>query len=121
MINVDTNILVRALAGTLNREEAGVLSQEPWGISAIVLWELERLHQRGRLRYSIDAEPLATLVDNVHVWPLSQRICLATRNLDFPGDPADQLIAATSIVHQAPLVTRDMQLLRSDKVPLALR
>jgi predicted nucleic acid-binding protein len=35
------------------------------------------------------------------------------------GDPADELIAATSLVHGVPLVTRDRALLASKVVPLA--
>jgi PIN domain nuclease of toxin-antitoxin system len=34
-------------------------------------------------------------------------------------DPADQLIAATSVVHGVPLLTRDRTLRRSKIVPLA--
>jgi PIN domain nuclease of toxin-antitoxin system len=39
--------------------------------------------------------------------------------LDVAGDPADELIAATSVVHKVPLVTRDRALLRSKRIPLA--
>jgi PIN domain nuclease of toxin-antitoxin system len=39
--------------------------------------------------------------------------------LDFRGDPADEIIAATSVVHRAPLLTRDRQIRRSKVVPLA--
>jgi predicted nucleic acid-binding protein len=35
------------------------------------------------------------------------------------GDPADELIAATSVVQRVPLVTRDRGLRRSKLVPLA--
>ena len=41
--------------------------------------------------------------------------------LDFRGDPADELIAATSVVHNVPLVTRDRSIRRSKVVPLALK
>jgi PIN domain nuclease of toxin-antitoxin system len=39
--------------------------------------------------------------------------------LDIQGDPADELIAATSAIHNVPLVTRDRALLKSKVVPLA--
>lgn len=35
------------------------------------------------------------------------------------SDPADELIAATSLVHNVPLLTRDAKLRRSKVVPLA--
>ena len=34
-------------------------------------------------------------------------ICQKSSELDFASDPADEFIAATSIVHRIPLVTRD--------------
>lgn len=34
------------------------------------------------------------------------------------GDAADELIAATSVVHQVPLLTRDRSILQSRLVPL---
>ena len=39
--------------------------------------------------------------------------------LDFDGDPADELIAATSVVHGVPLLTRDRKIRTSKLVPLA--
>ena len=39
--------------------------------------------------------------------------------LDFNADPADHLIVATSIVHDVPLMTRDVKIRRSKLVPLA--
>ena len=38
---------------------------------------------------------------------------------DFKGDPADELIAATSVVHDVPLLTRDSVMRQSKIVPLA--
>jgi len=39
--------------------------------------------------------------------------------LDFDSDPADEIIAATSVVHRVPLVTRDRTIRRSKLVPIA--
>jgi PIN domain nuclease of toxin-antitoxin system len=39
--------------------------------------------------------------------------------LDFASDPADELIAATSVVERIPLLTRDQKILKSRMVPLA--
>jgi PIN domain nuclease of toxin-antitoxin system len=37
------------------------------------------------------------------------------------NDPADELIAATSLVHRVPLLTRDRKLLKAKVVPIARR
>lgn len=46
-------------------------------------------------------------------------VCQKSTELDFASDPADELIAATSIVHRIPLVTRDKKIRRSKLVTLA--
>jgi PIN domain nuclease of toxin-antitoxin system len=55
----------------------------------------------------------------VHTWPLTLEVSRAIADLDFAADPADELIAATSLVHEIPLVTRDERIRRSRVVPLA--
>ncbi len=107
MLNLDTHVLLHALAGELTRREAGLLAREPWSIAAIALWEITKLAE------------LARILHRIHVWPLTLDICRGIRQLDFRGDPADEMIAATSLVHNVPLVTRDRRILRSRRVPLA--
>lgn len=62
---------------------------------------------------------IVRVLGKVHVWPLTHGIAHASTRLDVRGDPADELIAATSVVHAIPLVTRDAVLRRSKIVPLA--
>jgi hypothetical protein len=38
---------------------------------------------------------------------LTLDICRSIKALDFDSDPADEIIAATSVVHRVPLLTRD--------------
>ena len=66
-----------------------------------------------------DPEPVRVLM-RLHTWPLSLDVCRAIRDLDVRGDPADEIIAATSVVHRVPLVTRDQRIRRSKRVPLAV-
>ena len=40
-------------------------------------------------------------------------------DVTIKNDPADEIIAATSVVHRVPLVTRDRRIRRSKLVPLA--
>lgn len=120
MLNLDTHILVFALTGRLRPKERAVLSKEKsWGVSAIVLWELAKLHQLGRIEVDLEDPEVVRALSRVHVWPIDLSICQRLRALDFVGDPVDELIAATSLIHGAPLVTRDAAIRRSKLVPLA--
>jgi PIN domain nuclease of toxin-antitoxin system len=119
MLNLDTHILLHALAGTLTPRERKLLSQQEWSISAIVCWEICKLEQLGRIELDLDKAEVKRVIARVHTWPLSWQVCRESCRLDVTGDPADELIAATSIVHHVPLVTRDSRLRRSKKVPLA--
>jgi predicted nucleic acid-binding protein len=55
MLNLDTHILVHALNGQLPVKEREVLANDQWGISAIVIWELAKLVQLGRIDLDIDS------------------------------------------------------------------
>ena len=117
MLNLDTHILVHALQGTLKPRERRLLAQDSWSISAIVLWELTKLTQLKRISIDLYSADFAIALSRIHVWPLGLRVCQEVLKLDFRGDPADEIIAATSIVHQAPLLTRDGAILKSKLVP----
>jgi PIN domain nuclease of toxin-antitoxin system len=119
MLNLDTHVLLHGLAGSLSVREAALLRREPWSISAIVLWEIAKLAEFGRIEIDLDSPELTRVLSRLHVWPLDLFVCRAIRTLDVEGDPADEIIAATSVVHRVPLVTRDRRLRRSKVVPLA--
>jgi len=119
MLNLDTHILIHALGGTLTAREFRLLSGEPWSISAIAIWEVAKLAQLGRIALDVDSAEFARALSAVHIWPLDLAVCRALKKLDFRGDPADELIAATSLVHNVPLVTRDRRMRQSQIVPLA--
>jgi PIN domain nuclease of toxin-antitoxin system len=119
MLNLDTHLLVFALAGSVTPRERTLLSENPWSISAIVLWELAKLVQLGRLRFDLDDDEVTRTLGALRVWPLDLAVARMSTRLDFRGDPADELIAATSVVHGVPLLTRDRVIRRSRIVPLA--
>ncbi len=119
MLNLDTHILIDALEGTLKPSERRILAGDRWSISAIVLWELAKLAQLGRIEFDVDDRRIGRTLRQIHTWPLTVEVCRASCQLDFRSDPADELIAATSIVHDVPLVTRDRMVLGSGLVPLA--
>ncbi len=119
MLNLDTHVFVFALAGELSAPERRLLERDRWGISAIVLWEIAKLAQLGRIDIDLDDASVIRALASVQIWPLTRQIAMTSTRLDVQGDPADELIAATSVVHGAPLVTRDRRMRRLKRVPLA--
>jgi predicted nucleic acid-binding protein len=94
MLNLDTHVLLYALAGELTT---------------------------GEMEIDLENREFLQALTQVQVWPLDLDVCRAIRRLDFRGDAADEIIAATSLVHRVPLVTRDRRIRRSRRVPLARR
>lgn len=119
MLNLDTHILLYALTGDLTRRETSLLSRDTWSISAIVLWEISKLSELGRIEIDLEHPEFVRTVARIHTWPLTLEICRAIQTLDFEADPADEIIGATSIVHSVPLLTRDRRIRNSKRVPLA--
>ncbi|MBI4562539.1 MAG: PIN domain-containing protein [Candidatus Rokubacteria bacterium] len=118
MLNLDTHVLLYALTGELTRREAALLARDAWSISAIVIWEIGKLAELRRIEVDLDDAELVRTLARIHVWPLTLDVCRAIRQLDFRGDPADEIIAATSLVHRVRLVTRDARIRKSRRVPL---
>lgn len=119
MLNLDTHVLLHALSGALKPREKELLSSNDWSISAIVLWEIFKLVQLGRVTLDVNDPDVTRTLRRIHHWPLTLEICRESTQLDVTSDPADELIAATSIVNGVPLLTRDRKLLRSKRIPLA--
>jgi PIN domain nuclease of toxin-antitoxin system len=119
MLNLDTHILLFALLGTVTRHEKAVLARHRWGISAIVLWEIAKLHQLGRITMALDNPLLTEALAQIEIWPLTREVCLNLTALDFRSDPADELIAATSLTYRVPLLTRDARIRTSKLIRFA--
>ncbi len=121
MIVLDTHIWVWWIHGDprLTQEYHDYiqgLEAQGLGISAISCWEVAKLVERGRL-------VLPNLVDEwldralaypgMRLLELTPRICVESTQLpgNFHRDPADQIIVATAIVYNCPLVTMDNKIL----------
>jgi PIN domain nuclease of toxin-antitoxin system len=117
---LDTHIWVWSVLdpGRLSARVARQLvnpENEIW-LSAVSVWELRLLHDKGRLKLKPDAvswinDNLTRL--NVREAPLTFEVALAISSLNLPhNDPADGFIAATAKVFGLTLVTADEQLAR---------
>ena len=120
MLNLDTHIFLYAISGEVTSKEQKLLAGQEWSISAIVIWEIAKLAQLGRIEIDLDDSDVTRILSRIHTWPITLDICREIRSLDFHSDPADEIIAATSVVHRVPLITRDGRIKKSRIVPLAM-
>ncbi len=119
MLNLDTHILLHGFTGDLRPREQALLTANPWSIAAIVLWEIVSLARLELVSVDLDDREFRSYLNRVHIWPLDLRVAAALNRLDFRADPADELIAATSVAYAVPLLTRGRRILQSQVVPLA--
>ncbi len=120
MLNLDTHILLHAFHGTLTDREQAILASDEWSVSPVVFWEIVLLKRSGKIDDDLSDPELLDQLASLHVWPSTFEVARSILELDFRSDPADALIAATSIAHGVPLVTRDAKLRQSRLVPLAM-
>jgi PIN domain nuclease of toxin-antitoxin system len=91
-------------------DEAGTLA-----CCDISLWEIAMLVAKGRLDPGTDARKYLQLVlaaRRIKVLPITAEIAVKSASPDLcsHGDPADRIIAATTLIHKAKLVTSDRKL-----------
>lgn len=118
MLNLDTHILLHAINGDLKKREEVILMNNQWSISSIVLWEITKLSQLGRIILDLDDITFKNIINSIQIWPINLGVCRRIKELDFKSDPADEIIAATSIENNVQLITRDKRILKSKVVPL---
>ena len=83
-------------------------------VSAISVWEISMLSQKGRLELAPDLDTWIStnLSAPVELEPISPAICVVSCRLpEFHGDPADRLIVATAITLGLPLITGDKKII----------
>jgi len=88
-------------------------------ISDISIWEISMLIKKKRLEIDSTATVFLNLFlqsRNISVQPISPEVAELSVNFNHTNnnDPADRIIAATSIIHNAQLVTADQNLLASE-------
>lgn len=120
MILLDTHAAVwlltdRGLGKKSQRIVDRALAEDRLAISAFSFWELAMLVAKRRLRSAKSATKLRArlLAGGMHELPLTGEIGILAAELEgLNGDPADRIIAATAIAHDATLMTADKNLLR---------
>lgn len=90
---------------------------EPLGVSAISVWELCKLVEKGRIKISLplhDWISASLHPEFLELVGLTPEIAVASTQLPGPfhRDPADQIIVATARVYNVTLVTQDRDLRR---------
>ncbi len=88
---------------------------EGLGISAISCWEIAKLVEKKRLVLPVEVEQwfdLALSYPGIQLIPITPEVAIRSTRFpaEFSQDPADQLIAATAMAHNCPLVTSDGKL-----------
>ena len=83
MLNLDTHVLLYALTDDLTLRERALLSNETWSISAIVLWEIAKLSELGRIEVDLDHPELARTLARIQTWPLTLDICRSIQIVGF--------------------------------------
>ncbi len=121
MLNLDTHILIDLMIGHLSTIEENIVRKNDWCISDIVLWEIYKLNEIGRIKINFNNPEVTKFINSLTIYPIDLKIFEALQIIDFKSDPADEIIAATSIAYKIPLLTRDQKILKSKKVPLATK
>ena len=120
MIVIDTHIWIWWVSqpGRLSQSQQTALQANESnviGISAISCWEIAKLVQGGRLDLQRSVKEWFTLAldyPGVQLLPLTPDIALLSTQLrdGFRSDPADELIIATALSFNCPLLTRDQKI-----------
>ena len=99
--------------------EASEKDDDGIGVCATSLWEIAKLIEYGRLNLSYhlpDWFAMALAYPSVHILGLTPAIAIRSTGIvervnrgqpEQINDPSDQIIIATAIVHDCPLVTSD--------------
>ena len=127
MITVDTHIIIwnalkpdaispraRKAISKANFKDGIILSEISW-------WEITMLIKKNRLKIDVSFLEFSRLVISSNKYILkgiTPEIADLSVNLpdEINHDPADRIIAATSITYKAPLVTADENLLHAKRI-----
>lgn len=127
MIVADTHIIIwnalkpERLSQKANEAISSANKEEGIIFCEISLWEIAMLIKKGRVSIEIGYQEFIKLVlesNNYVLRGITPEIAELSAQLlpHINGDPADRIIAATSIIENAKLVTADKKLRQSRKI-----
>lgn len=98
------------------RKVLGQKTSVPFGISAISLWEIAKLEEKGKINFNIPLQRwMREALDPGFMkrLDLDEQVAAESTRLPeaFHRDPADQMIVATASVHNLTLITADQKIL----------
>jgi PIN domain nuclease of toxin-antitoxin system len=123
LLILDTHIWIWAIVGDVARLSPEGLKAIEVGsqnnqlaVCAISVWEVGMLEAKGRIQCGndgLDWVKKALSAPGLRLIPLSSEIAIESSRLPggFHGDPADRILAATSRIMKATLLTKDLKLL----------
>jgi PIN domain nuclease of toxin-antitoxin system len=123
LLILDTHIWIWAINGNVDRlsseglEAIETASQNnQLGVCAISVWEVGMLESKGRVQFGkvcLDWVRDALSAPGLRLLSLTPEIAIESSRLPgrLHGDPADRILAATSRILKATLVTKDLKLL----------
>lgn len=93
------------------------------GVSIISFWEISKLVEKGRLTLSRNLGEWMTnslRYEGIHLLDLNIEIICKAHEIskDIHRDPVDQLIIATAVVNEIPILTLDKKIIQSEKVEI---
>jgi PIN domain nuclease of toxin-antitoxin system len=89
-------------------------------VADITLVEIARLASRGRINLLPDVETVLSEVERRFViLPITSKIAMQAFALpaNYPKDPVDRVIGATTLIEDLPLITADREIRKSKAVP----
>jgi PIN domain nuclease of toxin-antitoxin system len=98
------------------RKIIGQKTSIPFGVSAISLWEIAKLEEKGKINFNIPLQRwMREALDPGFMkrLELDEQVAAESTRLpeEFHRDPADQMIVATARVHNLTLITADRKIL----------
>ena len=107
--------LTPAFRKTVEKKEDGTVL-----VSAISMWEIGMLAERGRIQLEMDTlewVEKALACPLIQIAPITPKIAIQSCRLPgtIHGDPAYRLLIATAFEHNAVLITRDEKILNYGK------